>query len=358
MTNISNIERSFWDIYTNVLPDDDLKPVNLDQEKAEFFQSIKEGREYNPVFEYRKTDNIKYLDALLEVAKDASEFGSYTGTQYVFHCEKLYDWITKFSSKDSDFGAWLYDLYGKPDASTVESAKRELSRIGYLHVEPETSTAMDAKEYFEGVLKEYGFSGWKIKYESMPAKIRISSAERTIFIDGKSRFTSRELSRLAVHEIGTHVVRYENGSKQDLMIFRFGFPNYLECEEGLAIYSEDVSGNLSDYDIGKYCLRVIASELAQHCSFHEVFSSISKQIESEQAFAITARVKRGLGDTSQPFGYSKDQLYFSGYLKVRELKTAELTKLYSGKIGFSQLHDSEFTGKTNPEQFVPEWITA
>ncbi len=38
------------------------------------------------------------------------------------------------------------------------------------------------------------------------------------------------------HEIDCHVLRSENGKQQPFKIFNYGFPNYLETEEGYAIY--------------------------------------------------------------------------------------------------------------------------
>jgi len=356
MSSLQEIEKNFWKIYTQILPDEDINPLNLEQEKSTFFQAADKGQSYNPQFIYRKTNNKKHLDKLEAIIKDSKQLGSYLGNQYVLHASRLSQWVSKFEGKGKQFGEWLYHIHARPSNELLEKAKNQLDNIGYLEYEKGKITSQDAKEFFYKTLGEYGFSNWEVKHEKMPAKVRISSAEKVIYIDKDSRFSDSELLRLSVHEIGTHVTRFENGSKQDHLIYRFGFHDYLECEEGLAIFSEEKAGRLSNYDIGKYCLRVIACDMAEDHSFWEIYSFLNKYIEKKQAFTITARVKRGIVDASEKFGYTKDQLYYSGYLKIKTLCVGEIQRLYVGKIGFDQLCKLDFNSLKTEHCSMPNWV--
>jgi hypothetical protein len=54
-----------------------------------------------------------------------------------------------------------------------------------------------------------------------------------------------------------------------------------------------------------------------HKSFREIFDLLTNHVSKEKAFMITYRVKRGMGDTSQPGGYAKDASYLLGYKTVK-----------------------------------------
>lgn len=357
MNTLREIESRYWETYTAILPDEDIKPLNLEKEKAAFFRAVEKGQSYNPHFIYRQVDNERYLGELNAISEKARKLESYLGNQYVLHTKKLSEWVSNFQKKGEEFGEWLYSLYSKPKQDLLCNATSQLKKIGYLEREKVEVASKDAREFFYRTIDEYGFSSWRVRYDSMPAKIRISSAEKIIYIDRDSKFSDAELLRLSVHEIGTHVARFENGSKQNQLIYRFGFPGYLECEEGLAIFSEEKADRLSDYDIGKYCLRVIACDLAEKSSFWEVFTFVNQYIEKNQAFLITARVKRGLSDTEKSHGYAKDQLYYSGYLKVRELPVDDVRKLYVGKVGFNQLSFLDFGAVNQDAIYKPSWAS-
>jgi hypothetical protein len=49
------------------------------------------------------------------------------------------------------------------------------------------------------------------------------------------------------------------------------------------------------------------------------------------------RVKRGLIDTAEKGGFYKDQLYFKGYQKVKNLTPECREKLWIGKVGIKHV---------------------
>lgn len=333
----------------------DVKPLNYEAEKERFFQARLDGTKYNPNFTYRKASNTQYTADLQSLASKIETIENPVLNQYIALIERTCKWVEMFESKGAEFGSWLYSLYGEPAEEIVTYAYSVLDSDKTLIADKENQSAADAGLYFEDRLKSFGFSGWQVIHESMPAKIRINSIQKVIYVNIYASFSDRELQRLAVHEIGTHVVRRENGAKQPYEIFKFGFPKYLECEEGLAIFSEEKAGLLSDFEFGKYCLRTIACSLAKSSQFSEIFDILCRYTSSEHAYAITARVKRGLSDSGELYGYTKDQLYLSGYLKLKAMSKADVKRLYIGKIGFIELDNLDFKSLNEKDIYIPPW---
>jgi hypothetical protein len=87
-----------------------------------------------------------------------------------------------------------------------------------------------------------------------------------------------------------------------------------------------------------------------------MFKFVAQYFDNDTAFDIVARVKRGLIDTSELGGYTKDQVYLKGYLQIRDLPKEILKKLYVGKISIQDLQLIE-ESKIELSTFnVPKWI--
>ncbi|GAK89136.1 hypothetical protein JCM19297_3660 [Nonlabens ulvanivorans] len=98
-------------------------------------------------------------------------------------------------------------------------------------------------------------------------------------------------------------------------MFSNGFPNNVETQEGLAVMSEYLSGNLTMTRLHELAYRVIAVDsLTKGYSFADTFDLIHNQykLHKEKAFNITLRVHRG-------GGFTKDALYLSGLKKIYDL---------------------------------------
>lgn len=349
-----NIEKAYWEIFKNVDPDLDLAPSNIESEKSLFFKEIDKGKKYCPQFEYRLPEFHREVDNLLELESSVTQLPAELQSSYNTLLLQLAEWINRVSVRDQEFDSWLYGLYGRPDESTLKLAICTLD--GLSAPKPTSGGYIDPATLLKKSLEQLGFNGWKIKKMEMAAKMRVSSATKTLFISPDAKFSKAAIERLVVHEIETHILRHENGLLQNDLIYAFGFPGYLETEEGLAIYSEWKCNLLDDADLRKYCLRVLASELAFSMSFYDVYKEISEYTNIEEAFSITLRVKRGLEDTNRPLGYSKDSVYFSGLQKMKLQTSEDIKKLYIGKIGLAELEYLNFE-KLEPPRNKPDWLT-
>jgi uncharacterized protein (TIGR02421 family) len=139
------------------------------------------------------------------------------------------------------------------------------------------------------------------------------------------------------HEIGVHMVTTMNGLLHPLKIFAHGFPNNVETQEGLAVFSEYMSGNLTVKRLKELAYRVIAVDsLEKGYSFSETFRLLHNNynLEKEKAFSITLRTHRG-------GGFTKDYLYLTGLKKVYDYYHAkkDLSLLLTGKVSLEYADD-------------------
>jgi hypothetical protein len=156
-----------------------------------------------------------------------------------------------------------------------------------------------------------------------------------------SIFRKNELLGMLYHEIGTHALRRINYEQQPWYQKKkkYGFIDYLKTEEGLAsLHSLIPSSCKYAYDMAD---RYMAVVYAQQHSFSQLWQFIGKYIQDpDTRWMVTLRQKRGLTDTSQPGGFTKDLVYFEGLIEVwNYLKKNDFdpTNLYFGKIALEDI---------------------
>lgn len=115
--------------------------------------------------------------------------------------------------------------------------------INIAEVDPKKKfNSQEIKEYFEKSLEVLNLSGWKVEIETGGTSINVGHEDKSIKIPEARTLTARSISKLILHEIGTHIVRRENGERSRLMLLGLGLDRYLKGEEGIATMREQVSG--------------------------------------------------------------------------------------------------------------------
>lgn len=188
----------------------------------------------------------------------------------------------------------------------------------------------EAKAYFEEFSKRYDFK-YHIKISSnISAAAMVLNNTQTLVLRKSHKYSKNQLEVLTNHEIGVHMVTTFNGLLQPLKIFSNGFPNNVETQEGLAVYSEFMSGCLTISRLKELAYRVIAVDsLNKGYSFSDTFDLLYGQhkLNREKAFGITLRVHRG-------GGFTKDHLYLKGLRNIYNYAKSnkDLGILLSGKV--------------------------
>lgn len=120
--------------------------------------------------------------------------------------------------------------------------------------------------------------------------------------------TSTRVAALLEHEVGTHVLTWNNGRLQPLRLMTCGLAGYEELQEGLGILAEWFAGGLSAPRMRTLAARVLAvAALLDGASFVDTFRmlTVEHRFSASAAFTIAMRVHRSGGLT-------KDAIYMRG----------------------------------------------
>lgn len=334
-----------------------INPLNIAQERKKFF---KEKYKYEPQFKYRKvrfdtyklhrlffSQRLKDIDDL--VIRDLYKDVVYTYSGMV-HC------IETISEPGNRFYFNSLRFYGTPTDKMVENAKFILHHKDEENLQEKryqnTISTQDAIDFFEDYKKVYEFDFSIKTSNAMSAAAMVSNKDRALILKKNHLFSQHQLNVLAHHEIGVHLVTTFNAIEQPLKIFGNGFPNNVETQEGLAVFAEYMSGNLTVTRLRELAYRVIATDsLIKGNNFVETFNLIHNQygLDRDKAFNITLRVHRG-------GGFTKDALYLSGLQKIysRYQSGVSMESLLMGKCSLeymSSIERLQEVGLVNPLSF-------
>ncbi|SFZ91785.1 conserved hypothetical protein [Flaviramulus basaltis] len=319
-----------------------VNPINIEEEKARFFSS-----KYltDPVFKYPSInfDKFKLHRKLfiqpLELIEDAEIKDFYEDIIYAY--SGLIQCVETIG-KGKKFYYNCLRCFGTPTENDVENAKF------ILHFEDENKdvpafqpkyNATEAEVFFETFSEKYDFN-YSIKHsDKMSAIAMVLNNIKTLVLNSHHTYSDNEIAVLTNHEIGVHMVTTMNGMLHPLKIFSHGFPNNEETQEGLAVFSEYMSNNLTVTRLKELAYRVIAVDsLAKGYSFSRTFRMLHNQydLEREEAFYITVRAHRG-------GGFTKDYLYLTGLKKIYDYYHSgkDLSLLLTGKVSLEYAHEIE-----------------
>ncbi|MGV6846491.1 MAG: flavohemoglobin expression-modulating QEGLA motif protein [Lutibacter sp.] len=311
---------------------DYVNPINIATERTKFFKS---KFTYEPQFKYQKIP-FKALELhrtlfaqKVELIEDPILKKLYTDVIYSYM--GLIECIANVG-KEKKFYYNSLRSFGTPNETDVANAKFILhfKDDEFAEKMKPKYTSKEAEDYFRKFASNYKFS-FHIKHSNkLSAMAMVLNNIQTLVINNSYTFSDNELKVLANHEIGVHLVTTMNGLMQPLKIFSHGMPNNVETQEGLAVFSEFMSNNLTLKRLKELAYRVIAVDsLAKGYHFSQTFKLLHHQyhLNKNEAFTISLRVHRGGGLT-------KDYLYLSGLKKVfnRYHENKSLNTLLTGKV--------------------------
>jgi uncharacterized protein (TIGR02421 family) len=309
-----------------------VNPLNIEKEKHRFFAS---KFTETPVFKYPKLkfDPYKlhrlFFSQRLERIEDEVIRNLYQ--EVIYYYSNMVQCIETIGTRRKFYYNSLR-AYGTPTEKDVRNAQFILH---YDHDEfaPDMEKVFkpeEAKAYFEEFVKQFEFP-LNVKFSNnIAADAMVSNVSQTLLIKRNTMFSKNQLLTLANHEVGVHLVTTFNGLLQPLKIFSNGLPKNVETQEGLAVFSEYMSGALTIKRLKELAYRVLASDsLIKGYSFADTFDLIHNQykLDKNAAFSITLRAHRG-------GGFTKDRLYLSGLNKIykRYKNGVSMDTLLTGKV--------------------------
>ncbi|MGK0275959.1 MAG: hypothetical protein ACI9N0_002346 [Ilumatobacter sp.] len=272
-------------------------------------------------------------------------------------------------------------LYGVPDrplrfdsatplqlATSVLDALSEIAAAKLLPIPDRTQTSGDVAAHLEAAVKvHFGDAAPRVMIVDELSANAVASTSR-IKIRRDAMFTDKDAAQLLNHEAFIHVATGLNGRAQvDLPILAIGHPGTTRTQEGLAVYSEYVSGTLGLDRLRRLAERVIGVNMVcDGADFIELYQwFLERSPGPEQAFESTRRIFRGAPiDGGAPF--TKDCAYLSGFLSVATLirsafvagRIDVVALLFAGKLDVTAipaLAELRSQGLCQPARFLPPW---
>ena len=336
----------------------ELRPVNLEEE----LERCRLDDSYNPVFLPRepRADLSQTEESLRKIDTDDSPLG-------ILLRKKRRELLLKVDllrarGDGVKFSAASLALFGAPSTALIGFAESHLkSRLGCDLQPPddELMSAEQAKSQFENVMIAYGLHDWQVSIKSsMIADCAVGG--KKIFIRAGARFSTSHIESLVAHEIETHVLTAENGEIQPYEIFRRGFANYLDTQEGLAIYSQ--IRVLSPHHEKRYqhAKAVLGVAYAMEHSFAETRKYLRSELgyTYEKALMKAADFKRGISRTAEAGAFTKSLVYFRGYRAIEQFvrQGGDIRKLYIGKIAIEDLGLIEQMREVKDALILPKYL--
>lgn len=287
---------------------DNVTPSN----SAEAISLILEGVEAQFEYTNNSDDIIRARVALESVNQDAlTELGKDRLERTRIEIEAVEAIGTEHFTELSD------KLYPRPNEEQVALAKHILALTVPEEHQSLTISADEAARKFNEVLSSVA-PEWKAVRVPGDAPLRVETNQKVLMVSDEP-YSEEGLQRLILHEIGAHILRYENGTKGDDALLEVGTANYEFIEEGVSTYTEWRGGLLSIETVRQYAARLLAVHAASTMSGKQVFEMLKQYVSEQNAATITMRVKRGLESTKNHGGYSKDSIYFSGLMRMMRL---------------------------------------
>ena len=226
--------------------------------------------------------------------------------------------------------------YGEPSSKDIANANFLLHAPAIESEAEEPSIdANSAVAYFKEKAKEWALNCKVETSNKLVAKAMVNNAKSLLLVNKEALFTPTELEAFAYHELGIHMLTTLNAKKQPLKVFSLGLVGNTHTQEGLAIFAEYCSGNLTLARLKTLALRVVAVKLLlAQGDFHKTYQTLVTEYElsKQQAFTLTTRVYRG-------GGFTKDFLYLRGFTDILNLhkNQQKLDNLLVGKTGLLDL---------------------
>jgi uncharacterized protein (TIGR02421 family) len=173
-----------------------------------------------------------------------------------------------------------------------------------------------------------------------------------LLIPESAAFRADRVEPLLHHEVGTHVVTYQNGARQPLTLLTIGLPGYDETQEGLAVLAEYLTGGLDPRRLRVLAARVVAvGMMLDGATFLDIFESLraDHSIPTRTAWSIAIRVVVGGGSV-------KDAIYLRGISRILDAlaEGSRLDVLLVGKLALD--HIPLVQDLLDREVLQPPWI--
>jgi len=334
-----------------------IKPVNMQEERARAGEDLL----YEPLFQYAQPQVS--LEDMKQKLSELSLDPSALGTLLQKKADELQRRIELIRSRGdaARFTEASIKLFGEVNTPLLADARTAFARLKLHQQKDDTAvlTAEAAAERFSHVLEHYELHDWQVSVrESLVADCTVGW--KRLYVRQGAVFSAHALDSLVAHEIETHIFTLENGTRQPYELFRRGFANYLDTQEGLAVYVQNqVLPEGHEKRIGP-ARSMLAVDFSLTHSFAETRRHLEQELgySTEKALTKCIELKRGLSDTSIPGSFTKGIVYFRGLRRVEQFveEGHDLRRLFIGKIALEDILLAEQIPGVRAATLLPRFL--
>ncbi len=269
-----------------------------------------------------------------EIARQITVLEDRDTARFVYGSLQLYGGITPALVVGREGAARRPSHEQAPSTSSVtagvfaDAARAEIDR--YRAVYPDFPSHIDVRDDISELMVSFG----------------------RLLIPETATIRADRVEPLLHHEVGTHVVTYQNGARQPLKLLTIGLPGYDETQEGLAVLAEYLTGGLDPRRLRVLAARVVAiAEMLDGAGFLDIFETLRNEyrIPTRTAWSIAIRAVVGGGSV-------KDAIYLRGISRILEALAdgVDLDVLFVGKLALD--HVPLIQDLLDREVLTPPWV--
>ena len=231
-------------------------------------------------------------------------------------------------------------LYGPVDSQLRQTAEDILDRFSSPGRDDTFTGKANAEDFAKRARQE--LAKYRKLLRTVDSRVRVSDevsglicSRGDLLVGSNVRIPKNRVEGLIQHEVGTHLLTYINGKSQPFRLLSAGLAGYDELQEGVAVFSEYLVGQLSPARLRLLAGRVVAASYIEGgANFIETFRRLEHThgFEQRTAYRITTRIYRGGGLT-------KDAIYLRGLVLLLKYlgEGGDLKILYTGKMAIGHI---------------------
>ena len=198
---------------------------------------------------------------------------------------------------------------------------------------------------------------------------KATASSKKIKLRKGASFTEKDIDQLVNHEAMVHVATTLNGRHQkDMKILGGNYGSVTKTQEGLAVFSEFITGCIDVRRMRRIMNRVEAIQMAiDGADFIQVYRFFLERSRLKtEAFENARRIFRG-GVMTGGAPFTKDIVYLDGLVRIHNFIRAVVSRgrndvlelLFAGKLELDDMPiilEMKKEGMVKPPRYIPDWV--
>lgn len=309
-------------------------PINYSSEHKKFFKAFYNAKQYNPQFRYKKINQQRFKNYVAKLKKMKIP-NTDPNLKAILGFDKKY--TIDLLELLIDLGKPAFyekakKLFGTCNPSLVKKAKQNIFWVPKMFPPAKRKINFEiAERKIKRAFKDLKLDDWKLRFIKDGEPGAVYPFKKEVHIIKQQKYDPNFINIIIKHEIYGHVIQNTNAASQDYNFLKYGFGHYEVLSEGHALFQES---KVNEHTYNRIYMYYLAVNYGNKHSFFETFCYLLQWFPVEYAYYLTARVKRGVCDTSLPGTNLKDKFYLEGLEMINKKLKKDLDLIKKAKFDF------------------------